>query len=264
MLQNFCEEIETFSNSIIIIDQYKQEYDEKGRLDNIINKCKIKKTIKFIISSSLNDNTVKEDFILNLKYLFKEKEKKVIIENKTDIEDILFKDFSLDNKIEDIKNPNKNFSKILIFNNNAPKIFSIEEKSQDIKIENSNSKAINEKTYPLYDITKIIYVNNLISLENIINKEEKKYFEIYDYNPKVFNKFYSFLSVNKYYLSENSYLKFLDKIYNDIENKVNEFYKNLRINNLMKESEENLKGTYIIKMIDIIKNKENIDFQTLI
>ena len=271
MLTEFCEQIEEFSNSIIIIDQYKQEYDEKQELNNIIKKCMKKKSIRFIISSSLNDNTVKEDFILNLKYILKinAKNKENIKENieentnenfekNMDIENKLFHDFSFENEIEDIKNPNNRFDKIIILNDDTKNIKPL--KSSKIIEKNDDSV----EAIPLYDISKIIYINDLISMENIINKNHNEYFKIFNYNPKTYNEFNLVLSKNKFDLNEESYIILLDKIYEDIENKVNDFYYNLKKKNLLNESEENLKGTYLIKLMDIIKNKEIIDCRTLI
>ena len=269
ILMIFCEEIELFSNSIIIIDQYKPEYDENKQLYNIINYCMQKKNIKFIISSTLGDNRIKQDFILNLKYLIKnsvkyeeyvsDNIKEESNEENMDIENKLFYDFSFNNEIEDIKLPNNKFDKIIIPNNNN---------NQNIKpVKNNKIFEPNDDSdicIPFYDKTKIIYINNLISMENIIEKNHQKYFNIFKYSPKIYNKFKMMLSKYKYDLNDESFLILLEKIYEKIENKVNDFYLNIRKRNLLQESEESLKGTYIIKLMDIIKHKETIDYKTLI
>ena len=75
MLFSFCEYIEDDGYSLIIIDQYKNEFDDEKKsinLKKIITQYSQNKTIKFIIASSLNDNTVKEDLIADLIYIFRE------------------------------------------------------------------------------------------------------------------------------------------------------------------------------------------------
>ena len=263
LLKILCEEIQIFTNSVIIIDQFKHDYDEKNQLNEIIELYQQKGTIKFIISCSLNDNTVKEDFISNLKYFFKKRDniEETIVE-ETDIEDIIFRNFSFDSKIEQIEHPNNDFSKIIIFNENL----------EDTESDENTEKEKNEKpyfekisiSYPLYDITKIIYINNLVSMEYLVEEENKKYYEIFEYNPKTYNEFAKFLSSNKYELNEENYINFLEFKFSIIEEKIIEFYKNLKLKNSLKESEENLKGTYLIKLMGIIKERKIIDLQTLI
>ena len=265
LLKIFCEEIEIFANSLIIIDQFKQDFDNNKKLNEIIQYFRGKKNIKFIISSSLNDNTVKEDFISNLTFFFQEKDDNKVetIEEETSVEDIMFKNFSFENaEIKKIENQNNDFSKIGIFNQGFKNIKLITN-PEEVEYTNADSekKKIN---YPLYDITKIIYINNLISMKNIIKEEDKKYYEIFQYNPKSYNEFEKFLSTNKFKLNEENYIKYLKQKFNNIENKIIEFYKNLKLKNSLEESEENLKGTYIIKLMDIIKEKEIIDLKTLI
>ena len=59
----FCQSIKYNGNSIIIIDQYKSDYDRetKNNLKQLISNYGENRFIKFIIASSLNDNSVKED-----------------------------------------------------------------------------------------------------------------------------------------------------------------------------------------------------------
>jgi hypothetical protein len=108
-LQNFCKYIESIKNSVIIIDQFKNEYDPKGNLNNIISSYAKEKRIKFIIVSSLNDSTVKEDFVKDLMLYFKDElepiklPKGVKEDNEMKIVNELFKDFNFEHfKIQKI------------------------------------------------------------------------------------------------------------------------------------------------------------------
>ena len=73
MLKYFCDFIENYEKSVIIIDQYKSEYGDIKILKSLLSNCKKGGNIKFIISSSLNDYSVKEDFILDLMVIYQKK-----------------------------------------------------------------------------------------------------------------------------------------------------------------------------------------------
>ena len=155
MLNTFCERIEIYSNSVIIIDQYKREYDEKGRLNTILKHCLNKRKIKFIISSSLNDNSVKEDFILNLRYFNSQSTtKKAKDKNGKGMSQI---------KIEK-KDEQKNEEK------EAEKIMEVEENKNEKKMEEKEEKEIN--------IVQKEEIKGLIFDEKYKNIKEKKKEEI--------------------------------------------------------------------------------------
>ena len=263
-LMKFCEKIKLNSNSIIIIDQYKQEYDNKSSLTNILKIYKGRNNIKFIISSSLNDNSVKENFISNLKFLSTDKGEIGVKETKKNEVNILFRGIDFGSKSENISKLNNGFSKILLFKD----ILKDNKNTTPTETTNNNIKkqiTKNEPSSNIMNTTKIIYINDLISLENIIDDEnEKSYFEIFNYNPKSYNKYKWFLLQNGYISNERSYQNFLGYLYFDINNKVDDFYKKLKDKNLPNKKVECLKGTYIIKLVDIINCKEVFNFQTLI
>ena len=185
MLFSFCEYIEDDGNSLIIIDQYKNEFDDEKKsinLKKIITQYSQNKTIKFIIASSLNDNTVKEDLIADLIYIFREsieflKSPEPLIKKK-DIEDELFKDFKFDNNNNNNDDANKEFTNFSLFNIDKVENSNQEKKNEIRETENNNviinknkDKIINKYmniNEKLIELTEIIYINNLDSVENFL------------------------------------------------------------------------------------------------
>jgi hypothetical protein len=275
ILQNFCKYIESINNSVIIIDQFKNEYDPKGNLNNIISSYAKEKRIKFIIASSLNDSTVKEDFVKDLMKFFKDElepiklPKGVKEDNEMKIVNELFKDFNFE-PYQDTKDINKDFSNISIFNidpiNDSKENNILNDDINEIIIEN---KILNN--YSIFDIernklTEILYVNNLISIEEMIkDSEDKRLNSKFNFNPKIYTKYINFLQTNDTNeLKKNLNKHFLDLKFYEILEKVDKFYINLMRKNNNKYSSEYLKATLLVKLKDIIDNKRELDLKELI
>ena len=275
ILQNFCKYIESIKNSVIIIDQFKNEYDPKGNLNNIISSYAKEKRIKFIIASSLNDSSVKEDFVKDLMIFFKDElepiklPKGVKEDNEMKIVNELFKDFNFE-QFQDTKDINKDFPYITIFNidpiNDSKKDNILNDDLDELTVEN---KILNN--YSLLDIernklTEILYVNNLISIEKMIkDSEDKNLNKKFNFNPKTYTKYISFLQTNDANeLKKNLNKHFLDLRFYEIFEKVDRFYKNLMRKNNNKYSSEYLKATFLLKLKDIIVNKRELDLKELI
>ena len=291
MLDSFCNYIEDDGNSLIIIDQYKDEFDNKNKLINlkkIMTKYSENKTIKFIIASSLNDNTVKEDLIADLIYIFREpieflKSPEYSIKTKN-IEDELFKNFNFDNNNSN-NNVNKEFENIYLFN--IDKVDNLtkennneirETKNNDVIINNNENKIINKYInidQKLIELTEIIYINNLVSVEDILedannsetsnNKEDnKELFELFNFSPEAYSKF-NFIFHSKSNLTKDLlYKTFLNGRFNEIEEKIDKFYKNLKENRYFNYSSDCLKYTYLMKLSEIIENNEELNLKELI
>ncbi len=297
IFSHFFEFIKNEYHALIIIDQFKREYDELDKLSSILGNDNYK-SHKFIIASSLNDNKVKEDLIKDLKLILKgEPKKNLIITNENDMEFDLFKDFN----IEEIKEENMNddFLKISLFNE-EPKIGNndkgINEKKineninninkgedekeeekededeEEEKIENLNDNKGKRETKNYIKFTsfnkiknmEIIFVNNLISLKQFLEKNDKKILKLFNYNPKSFIKYKNFSNKNSILQSENLNINFLNSIYLDIAEKIDIFFKNLKDRKFNNYSSESLKGTYLIKLIDIIRQKKSLNLSELI
>lgn len=273
ILFEFCKYIKIGYSTLIIIDQYKSEYDMYDKLNTSILKFHNSVNTKFIIASSLNDNTVKIDFIQDLKEILKEKpiekESEKHLEKKISgigIEDELFKDFdfNLDKNIFNYETDiNKDFSLIKIFNTVNQVVKEKEKKVEQKKIEEEKE----EKNDKLFDKKKveIIYINNLVSIKSLVKNENvKEILKLFNYNPKSLVKYNEFSKKNQILDKEILRKKFLEARYNEIKNKVDYFYTNLNRKNPYQFSHESLKGTNLIKLNEIIKNKTKLDLRKLI
>ena len=219
MLKAFCQFIRYINNSVIIIDQYKEDYDKNKKLYNLmkdINNQKIKK-MKFIISSSLNDNSVKEELRIDLMYIFKNEISEINFLEKSnnkeksidDLVEELFNNFQFDDSEEDEVDDNDNNDLTYISLPNIPKdVFkSMKPEDKKEKKEGKEDNIEEEKNLvlkfkltdsdkKLIEVTEIIYVNNLISIESLVKDEdEKKLYKIFNFNPKTYKKYSKFYQV---------------------------------------------------------------------
>ena len=278
MLNCFCDYIEDDGNSLIILDQYKSEYDNENKLINlkkIITKYSQNRSIKFIISSSLNDNTVKQDLIADLLYIYNEQiefiksiEKTTIETEKNDIEDELFTDF--DFVKNDNENINEDFQNITLFNldkvDDLTKKRNNEiEKTKNDDIINENEKKIINKYMNidsrLTDLTEIIYINNLISVEEIIPDSDKKLFKLFNFNPESYSIFNIIFHTNSNIQKDILHKSFLDLSFKEIDRKVGKFYQNLKNNKYINYSADYLKYTFLMKLREIIEKKYELNLK---
>lgn len=272
MLESFCLFISNYGNSIVIIDQYKSEYGDIEILKQLLSTFKEKGTIKFIISSSLNDYSVKDDFIIDLMVIYKDKIRtKTSLENienikelkEEELENQVFKDFKIEENSKDINYNEDEFSRICEFNIEAQ----VESKEIDKDIQKEEQNDSNEKENKIIEKKRIepndiIYINNLISIKKIINEEDDELFMLFNYNPKSYTKYNLINNSNKAkkYLQES----FLQARFGEISYNVKLFYDNLSKMKYKDNSSENLKGTFLLKLNEIIKNKKQLDLQELI
>ena len=281
---------------LCIIDQYKLKYDEQQKLFALERKIlgNIKMVnIKFLVISSLNDSGVKEDFI----ELLNRCSKKVLKENLTIIEPHNIEDVSLNKEEEDIfeefsdninyleedEKQNDNFEKIKLFNEikdeNSEEIHK-EEKSRlqsneyiilD-KIEKYRLDYLNKNKYnfDIDDKYRIIYINDLISIEPIESFEEEKFRQIipklsnFNYNPKYYNQIKNNFKKNKNIKNiEEIYHDFIIETYNKINSKIKGFYKdfNKKINNTLTDSDI---AVILLQLIKLIDEKIELDLNSLI
>ena len=280
ILRHFCEFTKAEYHSLIIIDQYKSDYDQDDQLNSSILNNEENTSVKFIIASSLNDNKVKEDFITDLKMILKQESvnnivTEDIIVSTNDVENELFKDFKLDETISEDKN--KDFINISLFNSditndtneknipkNKEKIEELFEKNNNIK-EDDYIDLLNTNNSDKIKNHEIIYINNLISIENLIKGDEnKKTLKLFNFNPKPFIKYNNFSIKNSNLSKEIFHKSFLVQRHKEIRDKVNTFYDSLMKRKFNNYSLESLKGTYLIKLNDIIIEKKSLNVKELI
>ena len=95
LLAYFCDSIIFNNNSIIIIDQYKSDYDKEeiNNLKQLLSNYGENGFIKFIIASSLNDNSIKEDFKDDLISIYGDKIEQVnFLKDQTETDKIELED----------------------------------------------------------------------------------------------------------------------------------------------------------------------------
>ena len=161
-----------------------------------------------------------------------------------DIEDELFKDFNFDSNIinADI---NKEFTNISLFNMDKVDN-STKENNHEIKETKNNNFIINKNEnviinkyinidQKLIELTEIIYINNLVSVEDILkdNKEDNiELFELFKFSPKAYTKFNFIFHSKSKLIKDILYTTFLNGRFKEIYEKIDKFYRNLKNNRL--------------------------------
>ena len=283
LLNYFCTIIKYSANSIIIIDQYKRDYDKEGsiNLNILLSEFGENGFIKFIVASSLKDDSVKEDFRDDLRIISENIIDKISLmkehnENENnEIEDELFKDFEFEQKNDEM-NYEDDFAKISFFKiDNDDKLENInfnntQEKNNNNKINQENRSEMLNNFFntgvKIFDQYEIIYVNNLISIEELINDpKDKEMLRLFNFNPKTYKKYNDIFLNYPSSLSEDRYKLFLDSRFEEIEGKIDLFYRKLE--NMKKYSNytpESLKSIFLVKLYEIIKTKKALNLKELI
>ena len=223
-------------NTLIILDQYKTENDHNEKLLNIQNMLMshlLYNSIKILISSSINDSGVKEDFELDLLALFH------IYDNNN-----MTKDNHNDIIIINDKNTNEHVSKLK--EQKEPNTFNKQKNENYLKSESFNHR----KNMIKNNLIEIIYISQLISAQNLTNENEEIITKMQDfnYNPKYFYKFKKYcLDNEKYYNIDELYTYFSENNYQSISKKIKNYYSDYY---------KNSKDT-AIPMFDYILNIDN-------
>ena len=252
---------------LYILDQYKEENDIKNSLDYFENKI-IKQNIdsKLVVAFSINDGKVKNDFINNLKGILEQNqinnlkdETKDINDKLNDIEEFFDSYEESINYIDEINvsdDEKELFKKISDFNKpdnpinepDKPKLFNIE------LIKKPKNKS------------KIIYINNLISIKNLENNENKELIETmkdFNYNPKYYFKWITFYNNNLQYKIDEIYSGFLSARYEHISAKITKFYKSFFFN-FENQLIEKTMVKYLILLFDLVKKEKHLSLYELI
>ena len=274
-------------NVLIIIDQYKIENDlenklailERNTIDGINN-------IKLLIISSINDLRVKNDFIELLKDYLDSESNQIIQQidknygytstKDEQLEEDYFKEFSQEKegkgKREDDFEKIKKFnmvnedSKSIIneYEKENEEDVDIQEKNYINKIESYyNKNIINLNRFNNNKKYRIIYLNDLISIENLSDEDEqiKKKLKVFNYNPKYYNKFKRHL-LKKDNINE-VYDDFLQEQFENIRNKILKFYDDF-IKKFNIEIKNRDIGLMLIQLKTIVENKVELNFASLI
>ena len=243
----FIKNIDPSKKVLFILDQYKIENDEYNKLTKIETDFIAKNNIniKLLIASSLNDMRVKIDFINYLKlYLYEcpTNQSQIINTNKEDLEEEeeevkeFFKDYLPEKKyLESDDIENNNFEKIKIFDDieiESKDIIKQEKNiifNEGIEQNEINNLDINDNVYKYNNKYKILYINDLISVKDI-NDKEKEFIEklgVFNFNPKHHKKFKNFYKINKNNNALNDlYSSYLHNTFNNIKSKIELFYDN--------------------------------------
>jgi len=223
-------------NTLIILDQYKTENDPNEKLLNIQNMLMthlLYDSIKILISSSINDSGVKEDFELDLLALFH------IYDNNN-----MTKDNHDNMIINNDLNTNEHESKLK--EQKEPNTFN--------KLKNENylmSESFNHRKNMIKNnLIEIIYISQLISAQNLTNEKREIITKMHDfnYNPKYYYKFKKYCFDNeKYFNIDELYTYFSENNYQSISKKIKNYYSDYY---------KNSKDT-AIPMFDYILNIDN-------
>lgn len=276
------------NKTLIILDQYKFENDSNNQLKiiekEICNNLSLK-NFKLLVVSSLNDMRVKKDFIQILKECskFGLNNKIQIFENKNEIISIneskdIFEEFSPDIDYLDKDELKDNvFEKIKKFNNSDDK--------EEIKNENIEDKEIKDENYLIDKIQnyfskndnndenifindkyRIIYINDLVLIENN-DKEEKKILKKlkeFNFNPKCYNEL-------KQYFNEpmknrdlnNAFNTFINNKFTKIKLKINRFYEDFNKKFSANLSDRDI-ALNLIQLDKLVEEKIELNLKSLI
>ena len=141
---------------------------------------------------------------------------------------------------------------------------------------NKPDNQINEPEKPrLFDIelikkpknkTKIIYINNLVSVKNLENDKNKKLIELmkdFNFNPKYFTKWKIFYNNNLQYKMDDIYTGFLSARYEHISAKITKFYKSSFFNFENQLIEKTI-VKYLILLYDLVQKEQYLSLYELI
>lgn len=244
-----------FKDMFLILDQYKLENDKYNylqQLENLIALDDSKKQIKILVSSSINDYGVKEDFILYLIAIAELNRNNIIINDisKSNInnDSNIFKDDFSDHK----------FIKNFLDNNYDNR------KEKLLSYINSN-KNEERKNLIKNELIQIIYINELVSVEDLkteSNKDQIEKMVDFNYNPKYYIQFNEICKDNFPRFDLNSLYKyFKDEKYQSISKKINKFFDTY----FQKNKNNSLLTLNKIEQIQLlIKNKTQFSFLDLI
>ena len=285
---NFWEEIEKFiklniksSFCLIIFDQFKEEDANNNGLEKIekLLFSQLFPSFKIIVSYSVNNSKIKENLInhfqscsLNspLKVYVPDKNEK--LDNFEENFDQYFLNINFEKQNYNDEYDDKLFEKVNIFNfeinqtNNTNNISSINEEIKGPKKNESNEihEQINLfKENELYEdsknienqtnLSKIIYINSLISLRGYIKDSYINYLDLFNYYPKYYVKFknYALKKENQNKSLEEIYIQFLDRIYFKIKEKLKKFVSKKGYNDIFSNNSIIL----LIKIKDLVENQ---------
>ena len=285
---NFWEEVEKFIKSnikssfcLIIFDQFKEEDANTNGLYKIekLLFSQLIPSFKIIVSYSVNNSKIKENLIehfqscsLNSPLEIYVPEKNEKLDNFEDNFEQYFLNINFEKQNYNDEYDDKQFEKVNIFNfeinqnNNINNISSINEeikgskKKESIEIheqmnlfkENEfyeDSKNIENQT----DLSKIIYINSLISLRGYIKDHYINYLDLFNYYPKYYVKFknYALKKENLNKKLDEIYIQFLDGIYFQIKEKLKKFSSKKGYDDIFSNDSIIL----LIKIKDLVENQ---------
>ena len=222
---------------VFILDQFSNSTVNNDVYQNI--KLLVKgKAIKFIICSSINENTIKDEVI---KTLVKNKGNPRIFNNITEEYYYYFTDLINIQKIKEKYKDDKNIDKYELFNFIDKYIKLIKENSSEFKL-NSINKMIYDKIDSSFKVGFIDYKYILINLRNYIGRDIK--YEDAEFYLKNTPLKYFKLVLYKNYFQIDYQFPYVKTVSDDClsENEVNKYFKNKEY--LVPDKEVN-KGIYI-------------------
>ena len=243
ILQKLIEEYFFRYKTLLIFDQYKTEnnqHENLQRIENLlISNQKLYNNIKILISSSINDYGVKLDFELDLYALSQ-----------------IYKSNSNDNK------ENKNSKGVFKSSSENEK----ENNSffEEIVKHSKSDNFIERKKMIENQLVQIIYINELISVQNLNDKENKNIMKMSDfnYNPKYYFKFKEYYLDNFPIFNEDEiYVYFTRDIFNKLSEKIKNYYLSYSKNSKYKY---NQMSNYITDIQNKIQNKDIFTFNNIL
>ena len=244
-----------FKDMFLILDQYKSENDKSNylqKIENLIAWDESKKNIKLLVSSSINDYGVKEDLILYLIAISESNKNNIIINEISNINinsgsNAFNNDVSNDQFIKNFLGSN--------YDNRKEKLLSYI---------NSN-KNEERKNLIKNELIQIIYINELVSVEDLKNESNKDQIEKivdFNYNPKYYIQFKEIYNDNHLRYDLNyMYIYFKNEKYKSISKKINKFF-----STYFKKNKNNslLIINKITQIQQLIQNKTKLSFLQLI
>ena len=239
-LKKFVESQRLKRKTLLILDQYKDEFDKNNAgleyLENLMlnDIC----TFKLLISFSVNNSSTKNKLIKELKHCSYNSSIKGFYPKKTEFKEEdnleeIFDNLDLKKIIYDKNQDDGQFPNIELFRdynkgNENNKKEAKEDNSNETNKGNLPIEKKNKEEIPYNkNIITIIYINQLISVKEILDNKIRKYFDIFDYNPKYYIKFLKLMPEYQYQKIDldNLFKIFLDNIYNKISKKLFKYYK---------------------------------------
>ena len=141
-----------------------------------------------------------------------------------------------------------------------------EEMTHEEDEKNIDTNNLYYKLIPIAKKTKIIYINNLVTVNNIIGEKQEEISMLanFDYNPKYYFTFKKFQANHIYVSLKQIYPQFLQFINKRISQKIKDFYQNYSLKFNLNMDLDYIIVSKLVLLFSLVEDEVTINFSELI